>query len=314
MRRLAAAPFSRERSRVWGRCDRFVNPHPREELEAIALDTCRSTSVLQVHVGFSAPARDPSPCRPLSRGEAHARAAAGSFLLPPALDFHGHRRQMPALSRSRNRIRAIQGGEDETGQRAASRRSARVVGEVGGPGAGRKPKGERAGVPHRPRAPLASRFPVHVTAPRRPRANRRRRCSRASRRSPSASGSRGRRRCRPAAGSRCSPRRPGCGSPRAPGRELPAGQPNRARSTCGPQSKSKQYGWPTCASRSRRARELRVERSVGAGSPRGTGPARTPACVTRVAKTFQVGGHASVSCSRHAVIDGGRMSLEINEQ
>lgn len=35
----------------------------------------------------------------------------------------------------------------------------------GGPrrGAGRKPKGERAGVPHRTRAPLASRYPVHVT-------------------------------------------------------------------------------------------------------------------------------------------------------
>lgn len=30
-------------------------------------------------------------------------------------------------------------------------------------GAGRKPKGERAGVPHRTRASLASRFPVHVT-------------------------------------------------------------------------------------------------------------------------------------------------------
>ena len=30
-------------------------------------------------------------------------------------------------------------------------------------GAGRKPKGERAGVPHRVRAALASRFPVHVT-------------------------------------------------------------------------------------------------------------------------------------------------------
>ncbi|MBI4878639.1 MAG: transposase [Planctomycetes bacterium] len=31
------------------------------------------------------------------------------------------------------------------------------------PGAGRKPKGERAGVPHRPREKLAARFPVHVT-------------------------------------------------------------------------------------------------------------------------------------------------------
>lgn len=30
-------------------------------------------------------------------------------------------------------------------------------------GAGRRPKGERAGVDHRPRGPLASRFPVHVT-------------------------------------------------------------------------------------------------------------------------------------------------------
>ena len=30
-------------------------------------------------------------------------------------------------------------------------------------GAGRKPKGERAGVPHRPRGTLAPRFPVHVT-------------------------------------------------------------------------------------------------------------------------------------------------------
>ena len=30
-------------------------------------------------------------------------------------------------------------------------------------GSGRKPKGRRAGLPHRPRAPLASRFPVHVT-------------------------------------------------------------------------------------------------------------------------------------------------------
>ena len=30
-------------------------------------------------------------------------------------------------------------------------------------GAGRKPLGERAGVPHRPRAPLASRHPAHVT-------------------------------------------------------------------------------------------------------------------------------------------------------
>ena len=35
----------------------------------------------------------------------------------------------------------------------------------GGPrgGAGRKPKGDRAGVPHRNRAPLASRHPLHVT-------------------------------------------------------------------------------------------------------------------------------------------------------
>jgi REP element-mobilizing transposase RayT len=32
------------------------------------------------------------------------------------------------------------------------------------PGAGRKPKGEKAGVSHRPRAPLAARFPAHVTA------------------------------------------------------------------------------------------------------------------------------------------------------
>ena len=31
------------------------------------------------------------------------------------------------------------------------------------PGAGRKPVGARAGVPHRARSPLASRFPVHVT-------------------------------------------------------------------------------------------------------------------------------------------------------
>jgi putative transposase len=31
------------------------------------------------------------------------------------------------------------------------------------PGAGRKPKGDRAGMPHAPRYPLASRFPVHVT-------------------------------------------------------------------------------------------------------------------------------------------------------
>lgn len=31
------------------------------------------------------------------------------------------------------------------------------------PGAGRKPKGAKAGVSHRQRAPLASRFPVHVT-------------------------------------------------------------------------------------------------------------------------------------------------------
>ncbi len=30
-------------------------------------------------------------------------------------------------------------------------------------GAGRKPKGRRAGVPHRPRAPLKSRHPVMVT-------------------------------------------------------------------------------------------------------------------------------------------------------
>ena len=30
-------------------------------------------------------------------------------------------------------------------------------------GAGRKPKGERAGVSHTTRAKLASRFPVHVT-------------------------------------------------------------------------------------------------------------------------------------------------------
>jgi hypothetical protein len=30
-------------------------------------------------------------------------------------------------------------------------------------GAGRKPKGERAGVPHERRAALAARFPVHVT-------------------------------------------------------------------------------------------------------------------------------------------------------
>ena len=36
----------------------------------------------------------------------------------------------------------------------------------GGPrrGAGRKPRGQRAGVPHVKRAPFASRFPVHVTA------------------------------------------------------------------------------------------------------------------------------------------------------
>ena len=32
------------------------------------------------------------------------------------------------------------------------------------PGAGRKPKGERAGVSHAPRAKLAARFPVHATA------------------------------------------------------------------------------------------------------------------------------------------------------
>jgi putative transposase len=32
------------------------------------------------------------------------------------------------------------------------------------PGSGRKPKGPRAGVPHGPRAPLAARYPVHVTA------------------------------------------------------------------------------------------------------------------------------------------------------
>ncbi|HEX6813908.1 MAG TPA: hypothetical protein VF384_19960, partial [Planctomycetota bacterium] len=31
------------------------------------------------------------------------------------------------------------------------------------PGAGRKPKGDKAGVSHRPRAPLAARFPAHVT-------------------------------------------------------------------------------------------------------------------------------------------------------
>ncbi len=31
-------------------------------------------------------------------------------------------------------------------------------------GAGRKPKGDRAGVAHTPRAPLAARFPTHVTA------------------------------------------------------------------------------------------------------------------------------------------------------
>ena len=31
------------------------------------------------------------------------------------------------------------------------------------PGAGRKPKGQRAGVSHRTRSTLASRFPVHVT-------------------------------------------------------------------------------------------------------------------------------------------------------
>ena len=31
------------------------------------------------------------------------------------------------------------------------------------PGAGRKPKGEKAGVGHRPRAALASRYPAHVT-------------------------------------------------------------------------------------------------------------------------------------------------------
>lgn len=30
-------------------------------------------------------------------------------------------------------------------------------------GAGRKPKGELAGVPHRPRAPFSGREPVHVT-------------------------------------------------------------------------------------------------------------------------------------------------------
>src|ERR1700736_5986544 len=30
-------------------------------------------------------------------------------------------------------------------------------------GAGRKPKGDRAGMPHGTRAPLASRFPVHIT-------------------------------------------------------------------------------------------------------------------------------------------------------
>ena len=32
------------------------------------------------------------------------------------------------------------------------------------PGAGRKPKGPQAGVSHAPRAPLAARFPAHVTA------------------------------------------------------------------------------------------------------------------------------------------------------
>jgi putative transposase len=32
------------------------------------------------------------------------------------------------------------------------------------PGSGRKPNGPRAGVPHGPRAPLAARYPVHVTA------------------------------------------------------------------------------------------------------------------------------------------------------
>jgi REP element-mobilizing transposase RayT len=31
------------------------------------------------------------------------------------------------------------------------------------PGAGRKPNGDQAGVPHEPRAPFASRFPAHVT-------------------------------------------------------------------------------------------------------------------------------------------------------
>ena len=31
------------------------------------------------------------------------------------------------------------------------------------PGAGRKPKGEKAGVSHAPRALLAARFPAHVT-------------------------------------------------------------------------------------------------------------------------------------------------------
>lgn len=31
------------------------------------------------------------------------------------------------------------------------------------PGAGRKPKGEKAGVSHRPRAALAARFPAQVT-------------------------------------------------------------------------------------------------------------------------------------------------------
>ncbi|MBK8100726.1 MAG: hypothetical protein IPK26_26865 [Planctomycetes bacterium] len=44
------------------------------------------------------------------------------------------------------------------------------------PGAGRKPNGAQAGVPHLPRPPLAARHPVHVTIKLRPHLPRLRRC------------------------------------------------------------------------------------------------------------------------------------------
>jgi hypothetical protein len=71
---------------------------------------------------------------------------------------------------------AIAGQELEVARKTKKRR--RVKREVGAlpfklnggarPGAGRKPKGEKAGVPHRRRRDFQARCPVHVTVKLRP--------------------------------------------------------------------------------------------------------------------------------------------------